>query len=162
MSDSFISRQKRNQCLIRFLKPKLKQTRWKCVKKDIKTMLAIARNPNGNLERRLYLLNDETHSDDLNNSQRLYKLLGQLEDSGFPSLLYNAEQPIKPDTIYLLDDHLEHCFEGQRQVAPISLLIQSKRSSDLKEIIDSLGYFKSELLEWNNETQQAHLALHPA
>lgn len=153
---------KRNEMLVRFLKPKVKAKSIGCVKNDIKTMLSIGRRANGNLEKHLYQLLEMSESCVSEGVESLYNLLNHLEeDEGFESQLFNTEDEIKPETIYVLPDHLDHCYQGEKQVAPISALIQSKRSERLVEVINAHQAFRAELKEWNEQKQQAHLLLHP-
>lgn len=162
-SERFVPIEKRNEVLIRYLKPKLKQKSWSNVKKDIRVMIQIGRKQNGNLERRMYELLNVSKNCDFDGVQKLYDLLVYLdEEEGFPSLLFESNEKTLPEVLYVLEDHIEHCFEKDRQIAPVSMLLQSERAPSLINIINRQQTFKAELHEWNDESNQAHLLLHPS
>ncbi|HBC3902220.1 TPA: hypothetical protein KD856_003962 [Vibrio parahaemolyticus] len=48
-----------------------------------------------------------------------------------------------------------------KQVAPCSMLIQLERAPELIDAINHHGYFIAEMKEWNAETHQAHILIHP-
>ncbi len=66
------------------------------------------------------------YKESINDAQRLYDLLNHLFDEhGFDSRLFHEGEKTEPEIIYILKDHLEHCFEeGGEQIAPVSLLIE--------------------------------------
>jgi hypothetical protein len=76
--------------------------------------------------------------------------------------LVNDKQPILPEIIYILADHIEHCFSDEgKQIAPVSLLIETTRLTVLLNAIERYPAFSYELHEWNEQTKQAHILLHP-
>jgi len=161
-SERFVPVEKRNDILTRYLKPKLKQKAWANVKKDIRVMIQIGRKQNGNLERRMYELLNVSKNCDFDGVQKLYDLLVYLDEKeGFPSQLFESDDKVQAEVLYVLEDHIEHCFENKKQVAPVSVLLQSERAPTLVDIINKRDAFKAELHEWNSDNNQAHLLLHP-
>lgn len=131
ISHRFVPTAKRNTLLCQFLKPKIKQPQHKAIKGDIKRMVIAGQKADANLELRLEELrkmaNDYKAS--VNDAQRLYDLLNILFDEhGFDSRLFKEDEQTEPEIIYVLLDHLEHCFEYDgKQTAPVSLLIEFKK-----------------------------------
>ncbi len=74
----------------------------------------------------------------------------------------DAQTYVAVHRIDVLEEHIEHCFDHyDSQVAPLSMLIQLERAPELIDIINQHGWFIAEMEEWNNNTFQAHLLLHP-
>lgn len=162
-SDRHVPVSTRNEILVRFLKPKLKQRTLANVKKDIRMMIQVARSKSGNLEQKLYLLNTKSNQTKLAGAESLYSLLVYLYDElNVESRLFDKEAPIEPGVLYMLEEHLEHCFDNtDQQVAPLSVLIQSEQASELLPHIEQHGQFRAEMKEWQAEQHQAHILLHP-
>ena len=155
--------QTRNEILVRYLKPKLKDKRLTNVKKDIKLMLITGRKNGSNLEMKLYGINEQAKKTDLASVEQLYSLLVYLDDNhGIQSCLHSEDEAIEEGVLYLLQEHIENCFnDEQRQVAPISMLIQSEQGPGLVDAIHAHGWFQAEVKEWNPDTAQTHLLVHP-
>ncbi|WP_234498153.1 DUF2913 family protein [Vibrio maritimus] len=164
VSERHIPTAKRNEILIRYLKPKASDKAYSNIKKDIKLMLQVGRHKRGNLERRLYQLNDKAKETKIIGAERLYSLLVYLYDhEGIESKLFEEGQTPEPGILYMLESHIENCIdEDDNQVSPMSMLIQLERAPELIDIINQHGCFQAEMKEWNSDTFQAHLLLHPA
>ncbi|WP_256928618.1 DUF2913 family protein, partial [Vibrio parahaemolyticus] len=64
--------------------------------------------------------------------------------------------------LYMLDEQIEYGFDdNDKQIAPLSMLIQLERAPELIDVIDQHGFFVAEMKEWNSETHQAHILVHP-
>lgn len=155
----------RNEILVRYLKSKSKLASYKSIKHELDTMLRIARSKEGNLEVKLQELRllANKHRKDVSAAHVLFRLFESLHvDYGFDSKLVNDKQPILPEIIYILADHIEHCFSDEgKQIAPVSLLIETTRLTVLLNAIERYPAFSYELHEWNEQTKQAHILLHP-
>lgn len=152
----------RNEILTKYLKPKISLKRLANVKKDIKLMLVVAKSKNGNLEMKLYELNEKAQSIQLDGVNRLYSLLKHLELQGVKSRLFEEGMTTETGVLYLIEDHIEHGFdESSHQIAPISMIIQSDTACELLDVINRHGLFLSEMKEWNEGSHQAHILLHP-
>lgn len=165
-SDRYIPLSKRNEILVKFLKPKLKDAIYKPIKGEIKLLIQVGRGRNGNLEMKLDELYQMAVTFDAkmsNDTQRLFDLLSLLhQQHGFDSKLFHEGEEVQSETIYILQDHIDNGFdELGNQIAPISMLVESKRSPFLVEWIQANGEFGAEMKEWNAETGQAHILLHP-
>ncbi|WP_435000012.1 DUF2913 family protein (plasmid) [Vibrio scophthalmi] len=161
-SQRFVPVSTRNEILIKYLKPKMSIKAFANVKKDIKLMLGVARTKNGNLEMKLYELNQKAQSIQLDGVNRLYSLLEFLDHKGVQSRLFEEGMTAEHGTLYLIEDHIEHGFdESSKQISPISMIIQSKTAYDLVDVINHHGLFQAEMKEWNGASYQAHILLHP-
>ncbi|OEE72827.1 DUF2913 family protein [Vibrio genomosp. F6] len=162
LSSRFMPVAKRNEVLVRYLKPKLKEKNLADIKGDIRLMLNTARNKNGNLEKKLYLLNTQSKAHRVAGAELLYHLLVVLYDKeGIESKLLDESQPCEPGILYILEEHLEHCFKDGVQIAPVSLFIELERAPELIEVINQHSLYVAEMKEWNAMTHQAHMLLHP-
>ncbi len=153
----------RNEILIKYLKPKVADKSLSNIKKDIKLMLSVARKKGGNLEMKLHELNVQASKAKLAGAERLYNLLVYLYDEeGLESRLFEEGNEAEPGILYMIEEHIEHGFDdSHKQVAPLSMLIQLERAPELIDSINHHGYFIAEMKEWNSETHQAHILIHP-
>ncbi len=153
----------RNEILIRYLKPKVADKSLSNIKKDIKLMLNVARRKGENLEMKLHELNKQASKAKLAGAERLYNLLVYLYDEeGIESRLFEEGNEAEPGILYMIEEHIEHGFDdNNKQVTPLSMLIQLERAPELINAINHHGYFIAEMKEWNAETHQAHILLHP-
>jgi hypothetical protein len=166
-TERFVPIAQRNTILNRFLKPKIKDLRYKTIKGDIKRMALIGQRPGGNIEAKLNELRKMAmeYKDKMNGAQHLYDLLNHLfDDHGFDSRLFDNDEITEKEVIYIIKEHIEHCFEldGQ-QIAPISLCIQFEKNTPdmLLALINNTSLFIAEVKEYNADNQQAHILLHP-
>ena len=154
----------RNEILIKYLKPKLNNRSLSNIKKDIKLMLNVARKKDGNLEMRLDQLNSQSSRATLVGAEKLYNLLVHLYDAeGIESRLFEEGSEAEPNIIYMIEEQIEYGFNQEhKQIAPLSMLIQLERAPELINSINAHGLFIAEMKEWNAETHQAHILVHPA
>lgn len=126
-------------------------------------MINVARQKGGNLERKLYELNDKAKQTKVAGAEKLYSLLVFLYDQeGIESRLFDEQQQAEKGVLYMLEEHIELGFDADNnQVAPLSLLIESERAPELVPVISSHGCFIAEMKEWNAATNQAHILIHP-
>lgn len=158
---------KRNEALLRYLKPLAKDKAYRGARKEIRSFLALGKKPGSNLESKLVELHELSLRYDKNASdaRRLFNMLGQIEDRlGFPTRFIdylNGEQP-QANTIYMLQEHIENGFiESGEQVAPVSLFFESSKVASLLEFINTSGLFLAELQQMNEGAKQGHIVLHP-
>ncbi|MEZ8042544.1 DUF2913 family protein [Vibrio sp. 10N.237.312.C02] len=162
-SSRFVPIAKRNEILLKYLKPKMSDKAYAAIKKDIRLMLQAARTKEGNLEMKLYQLNDQAKKTKLAGAEKLYSLLVHLYDEeGIESRLFEEGTEAEPSVLYMLEEHIEQGFDNMTQISPLSMLIQHERAYDLIDSIHRHGLFIAEMKEWNAKTHQAHLLLHPA
>ncbi|MBE4089904.1 DUF2913 family protein [Vibrio parahaemolyticus] len=153
----------RNEILIRYLKLKVTDKSLSNIKKDIKLMLSAARKRGGNLEKKLHELNEQASKAKLVGAERLYNLLVYIYDEeGIESRIFEEGKEAEPGILYMIEEHIEHGFnQDNKQVSPLSMLIQLERAPELINSINNHGLFLAEMKEWNAETYQAHILAHP-
>lgn len=112
---------------------------------------------------RLHELNSQANRTKLVGAEKLYNLLVHLYDAeGIESRLFEEGSEAEPGIIYMLEEQIEHGFDQEhKQVTPLSLLIQLERAPELIDSINNHGLFLAEMKEWNIETHQAHILVHP-
>ncbi|CZF86996.1 DUF2913 family protein [Grimontia marina] len=163
----FTPLEKRNHILSRYLKPKLKDPRYKSIKNELKQMLNISRTKGANLEKKLWELNAVSvgYQQKIDDATKLFDQLNFLHDEhGIDAKLFNEKSDDSPsnNTIYVLPEHIEHCFnQSGEQTSPLSLMIQGDKASGLAELINAHGLFRAEQKELNEKACQAHVLLHP-
>ena len=162
-STRFVPVATRNDILIKYLKLKLNDKSLSNIKKDIKLMLSVARKQGGNLEMQLHELNSQTNRTKLVGAKKLYNLLVHLYDTeGLESRLFEEGSEAEAGILYMIEEQIEHGFDHEhQQVAPLSMLIQLERAPELIDSINQHGLFLAEMKEWNAETHQAHILVHP-
>lgn len=136
--------EKRNAILLRYLKKKVNEKRFKKIKKDIKLMIGLAREKNSNLENKLYQLNDKANQQQIGEAEKLYSLLNHLADNaGFESSLLSENTSWQDDVIYMREeDILQDLYDDQK--ISISMFIRSKRMAELMNEVRSHGCFHLE------------------
>jgi hypothetical protein len=163
----FIPTPKRNEVLICYLKPLVKDKAYRGARKELRSLLALGKQPGCNLESKLVELHNLSFRYDKNASdaRRLLDVLSQIEDKlGLPSRFlnhFNGEQPLS-NIIYMLQEHIENGFiDSGEQVAPVSLFLQSSNVGRVLEFINTGGLFLAELQQMNEVKKQGHIVLHP-
>ncbi|TOK17558.1 hypothetical protein CGI23_25310 [Vibrio parahaemolyticus] len=165
LSQRFVPVAKRNEILLKYLKPKLNNKDLSNIKKDIKLMIQTARTKGSNLEMKLYQLNEKATQTKIDGMEKLYSLLVYLYDEeGLESKLFEEGTKAEPGILYMLETHLEQGFDDNngKQLSPVSILIQLERAPELIGVINRHGWFIAEMKEWNTKTHQAHILLHPS
>lgn len=131
-------------------------------------MVLVAKRKDGDLESKLHELYQMTvrYRQELNDAKKLFDLLSELnKQHDIDSKLFDEKDgPVKAiNTIYILPDHIEHCFdESGQQIAPVSFFIRDGSYKELSALINSIGLFNAEIKEISEEARQAHILLHPA
>ncbi|MFA0079360.1 DUF2913 family protein [Vibrio artabrorum] len=131
---------RRNDILVKFIKTQQKKAMYASLKKEMKTMLAIGRNPKGNLEARLHDINQLnleckmklTHADEL------YILFNHLfEAIGFSSQLADSKTLIEENILYMSQLDIEEGFDDQNnQIKPLPMTVKTQR---LEALIDHVN-----------------------
>ena len=128
-------------------------------------MILVGQRKDGDLEAKLNELHSMSvdYQKKANDAQKLFDLLSiLLSEHGFDSKIFDESAQAEPEVIYVLQDHLENCFDDSgQQIAPLSMLIESDRSLELIEFINATQLFSAELKESDSNNQQSHISLHP-
>ena len=163
----FTTKGKRNNILISYLKPMIKDKRYQPCKKDIKNLLLFARVVNSDLEAKLVELRDLSlrYASNATDAKQLFNLLTIIKrEQGFPAFFLNGISDPKrvPNTIYIVQEHVENGFiDTGEQVAPVSLFLESDKVETLVDFINETGLFYAKIQQINNINQQGHILLNP-
>ena len=162
-----IPRAEQNKILASYFKKATKMDKYRSVKKDASIMLNVARkNSDAVSEIRKYydsLVSDQDRIGK-NDLDRLYSLLRSLELVGWRSMLFEKgdSEPSVSDTMYVLKDHINHCFtDDGLQQAPLSLLVQTSKFKVLWKLLETACEFDCEIKEQNESLRNYHILLHP-
>lgn len=154
---------KRNDYLIKFLKSRSKMPKFTVCKKDIKAMLVVGRNAKGNLEKKLWDVNQINldYKANLTQADELYILLTDLfEQYQFPSLLEQNSNQRETDVIYMKEKRLEQGFdENNKQIKPLTMTVKTARLKELIDAVQAKGTYRVEV-ESEDEQGTVQLLIH--
>lgn len=166
-TNRFTPKAKRNEILVRYLKPMIKDMPFKKAKKEIKNLISLGRVTSCDLEAKLVELYElsKRYDQKVTDARQLFNLLTLIDaeltlSTKFLNVLGN-EQTL-PNTIYMLQEQVENGFvESGEQVAQVSLFLESELVTRLAEFINSTGLFQAEIQQHNAVAKQGHIVLHP-
>lgn len=158
----FVKEEQRNQIIIDFLKPKVKQARYSPIKKNLKT-ICLMKNKFGSIEKLLEnILSEYSVIASKNDVDKLYSVLELFEKSGLETKLIEETPTQEANVVYLDRAHIDNCFDDEnRQVAPISIFIHTNELDKFTECLTGQLYFKFELYQKSEELNNYHYQLHP-
>ncbi|MCC9651040.1 DUF2913 family protein [Vibrio sp. MA64] len=162
VSSSFVTEEQRNKIIIDFLKPKLKQSRYRLIKKNLKT-ICLMKNKYGSVENHLNgILNEYLAKSLKNDVDKLYSVLEQFEIAGFDTKLIEETQTQEIDVVYLDRAHFDICFDDENQlIEPISLFIQTDQIEEFSACLEEQNYFEFEQLQAVQYLNKYHYKLCP-
>lgn len=147
-ANKHVPKQARNQILIRWFKPKVKDAKYKPIKKELKAMIQIARERSDFLEERLCELQklSQNHRDNLNDMHKLHYLLEYLrEEHDIQADLSEGVVEYRPNTLYVSQEILEQCFSNdKRQLKPIETMLSGVDLMRFQSLVHDFGYHKVE------------------
>lgn len=159
----FWTTKKRNELLVKFIKPKLKKPQFLTCKNEIKTMLSIGRSATGSLEQKLWDINrlNLEYQAKFSQADELYIMLsGLFEQHQFPSMLENSEKDLERDTLYMKEKGIEKGFdEDNNQIKPLAMTVKTERLKALIEAVQAKGIYRVEV-DHVDEHEVIHLLLH--
>ncbi|PHN85086.1 hypothetical protein CSB62_15495 [Vibrio splendidus] len=159
----FWTTKKRNELLVKFIKPKLKKPQFLTCKNEIKTMLSIGRSATGSLEQKLWDINrlNLEYQAKFSQADELYIMLsGLFEQHQFPSMLENSEKDLERDTLYMKEKGIENGFdEDNNQIKPLAMTVKTERLKALIEAMQANGIYRVEV-DYVDEHEVIHLLLH--
>jgi hypothetical protein len=132
-------------------------------KKDIKSLMLVAKHRSANLEEKLLELNmhNELYRSRFTNADKLYMLLSALYDQyGLMSRLSDpSDTELEPEVIYMHPSEIDEGFDDeQNQLRPLKLFI--KTSSDvLVQQFESVASHHSVILDSVDEAGVTHISL---
>lgn len=154
---------RRNELLVKFIKTRVKLAKFSTCKKDMKTMLSIGRHPKGNLEQKLWDVNQLNldYQTKFSQADELYIMLTQLfEDFQFPSMLNKKERQREDDTLYMDEKEIEKGFDNENnQIAPLAMTVKTHRLEALIQAGQNNANYRVEVTHVDDE-EVIHLLLH--
>lgn len=147
----YTRRSVRNQLLVSWLKPKVKDSQYKLIKKELKEMLLAGKHPESQLEESLCELSklSTDYKDKLTDMHRFYYLLECLRmDHSIHADLSDNLEYCRVDTIYAYQKDVEECFCDNNQIKPLRMFVLS---SELDNVIRLIG--KSAVIETKGSNQ---------
>ncbi|MDE1243811.1 DUF2913 family protein [Vibrio aestuarianus] len=162
MSRGFVKEEQRNQIIIDFLKPKVKQARYSPIKKNLKT-ICLMKNKFGSIEKHLEgILDQYSAIASRNDVDKFYSVLELFEKSGLETKLIEETPTQEADVVYLDRAHIDNCFDDEnRQIAPISLFIHTDELEKFTRCLTEQFYFTFRQFQQNKELNNYHYQLHP-
>ena len=156
----FVPLKRRNEWLVQYLKPFIKNDEYRPLRKDIKTLIIGGRKNTANIEQQLIRLLSLVDTFD-NDVEHFYSLLSQLEDNlSLPSSIFDKDKPAQEHHIYVLGEHVDSAFTKEGlQVAPLALVVNSSRWQKIEAEVDQHGHFVTEVSD--STDMKATIFLHP-
>jgi hypothetical protein len=156
---------KRNEILVKFIKPIHKDHRFKFIRNETRKILSIGRQKGANLEFKLIEIGGliTKNTEDVTDAHKLFDLLELVRvKHGIESRFILDGEARKSKFIYLLRSHVEHGFaEAGEQIAPVSVFYESPEFDKLEAMLKGEALFNVEVAQVNPDCQQIHLILHP-
>jgi predicted transport protein len=136
VSHRFVSIQNRNNILIKYLKPKVKGSRYKPMKNELRSLLAIGRHSSGDMEQRLLQLKDLTIKHQCDDVSTLYTWLNRIYDEfGVESKLWESTEDKVEGVLYMRRESIERVFSDDNQ--QLSMLpMFFRRSGNKRSALD--------------------------
>ena len=161
-SKTFITTPQRNKIIIDFIKPKVKQAKYKMIKNKLK-LICLMKNKFGSIESYLVdILNQYHLVANKNDVDKLYSLLTSLEKVGIETQLIEETPNQRENVAYLDRAHIDNCFDDScLQIAPVSLFIHTSDITLFTRCLQEQHYFVYELYQSNETLGNYHFQLHP-
>ncbi|OCH57269.1 MULTISPECIES: DUF2913 family protein [Vibrio] len=159
----FWTTQRRNEQLVKFIKPTLKKVQFATCKNEIRAMIGIGRRATGNLEQKLWEVNamNLAYRARFTPADELYIMLNALyEQHQFSSMLENAEEAMEIDTLYMKAKGVENGFDADNnQIKPLTVAVKTQRLDTLIQAVQANGVYRVDI-DSVDEQQVNHLLLH--
>lgn len=159
----FWTTKRRNELLIKFIKPKVKEAQYSMCKNELKIMLNIGRKFRGNLEKKLWDINviNLAYQEKFSHVDDLYIMLsGVFEQYQFNFIRENLSKSLEVDTLYMTRDEIKSGFDkDNRQIKPLAMKIRTQRLDVLIDAIQAKGVYRVEVISLV-EDSVSHLLLH--
>lgn len=126
----FVPTAQRNALLVKRLKLDIQKKQYAIAKRDIKALILLGRKNNGNVEAKLWELNQLNLSiskSPTTHAEALYDLLSQLfEQYDLKSHLANPDEDLEDNVIYMYQSEIENGFdENNCQIKPLNIFMKT-------------------------------------
>lgn len=154
---------RRNELLVKFIKPKVKRPQFSTCKNELKTMLSIGRSVTGNLEQKMWGVNQLNlgYQAKFSQADELYIMLTEIfEQHQFPTMLEDPTNEMERDTLYMKEKSIEQGFdEDNNQIKPLAMTVKTHRLEALIEALKAKGFYRVEV-DSEEKDEVIHLLLH--
>ncbi len=153
----FVPIHRRNEWLLKYLKPQLNKSEYKPLKKDIKSLLLLGKQRTADLEKQLLKLRGLVDNFD-NDVEQFYSLLSVFEDElHLPSSL--QRNPSLKEQICISEQSIDAGFDKSgSQIAPLCITVYSSQWPEIDELVQKHGWFRLEVKE--TTSSDALMSLH--
>lgn len=133
----------RNVTLSKWLKAQLNLKQYACIKKEIRTLIIIGRKKSGDIESKLWELNQitENYKSQFTDAGNFYHLLSQLFNKhNYNSCLAGPEEKLESDVIYIEEAVIEHGFDDKNKLKhPIISFMKTDSPDQLVSVASKLS-----------------------
>jgi hypothetical protein len=153
-SNRFIPVATSNAQSTKYLKPKLKLARWKLLKSEIKLLIAIGRDKNGNVIEELEKLKSRTQAYLYNSVDRLFDLLNTIEaESAWDSTMFHSAEQCKENTFYFDADQVQQMKEDEVFIRELKVFILKDSLPMAREIMAEKAQYDLVVKDENLESK---------
>lgn len=133
----------RNITLSKWLKLQLPLNQYACVKKEIKSLIITGRKKHGNIEGKLWELNQiaEHYKSKFTDVEKFYHLFSQLFDKhNYKSCLAGSEEKLESDVIYIEEAVIGNSFDDNNRLNhPIISFMKTDSPGQLVSVANNLS-----------------------
>lgn len=161
-SQKFFTTQARNQIIIRYIKPLVKDRRYALVKKKLKT-IALMKPAGESIEKRLIQIVDSYQSViNPNDSEKLFRVLTHMEKSGIHSMLTESDDMDDQDILMVSEAQIAESFDADGLLLkPLTLFIKTEHPDVIERELSVLGFFSISTSTTPEKTPMYEFTLSP-
>lgn len=141
-SDKFVPTQTRNQIILKYIKPLVKDRRYALVKKKLKT-IALMKPAGESIEKRLIQITESYQSVvNPNDSEKLFRVLTHMEKGGIQSILTDKDDMDDLDVLMVSETQVSESFDNDgSMLKPLSLFIRTDHPDIIERELNALNHF---------------------
>ncbi|WP_375749082.1 DUF2913 family protein [Vibrio sp. HN007] len=146
-SRRFVTPEKRNQCVAKYLKGALKDRKYKSVKSSIRELLHYTRQPSANIEMKLKEVQQiievtQVSADEQTDLGKFMSILGKVDKiTPLNSEPFDDEAVINPTDAYVDEGFLSDNFDAEGgAINRILLTVPSNKSEEVRNLIRDEGW----------------------
>ncbi|WP_051241118.1 DUF2913 family protein [Vibrio litoralis] len=161
-SQKFFTTQARNQIIIRYIKPLVKDRRYALVKKKLKT-IALMKPAGESIEKRLIQIVDSYQSVvNPNDSEKLFRVLTHMEKGGIYSMLTESDDMDDQDILMVSEAQIAESFDADGlMLKPLTLFIKTEHPDVIERELSVLGFFSISASTTPEKTSMYEFTLSP-
>ncbi|WP_162598468.1 DUF2913 family protein [Vibrio rumoiensis] len=161
-SQKFFTTQARNQIIIRYIKPLVKDRRYALVKKRLKT-ISLMKPAGESIEKRLLQIVDSYQSVvNPNDSEKLFRVLTHMEKGGIYSMLTESDDMDDQDILMVSEAKIAESFDADGlMLKPLTLFIKTEHPDVIERELSVLGFFSISASTTPEKTSMYEFTLSP-